>query len=1090
MFPFFSFLLRLQIAVSTLLLAMPVQLAMANVPEAVEAAAVVAEPAPSAGIPLPVAIRADHQPVALAPVEKPSSASRLRIRSQLAMFLDETGGIGVEEASARLSEFTLYSLGPLERRVGALWLYLDLGAVNDSAPHTLWLDLGEQAPAHVSVWSSADGRAWKNVSPENRGLYGLSGSGRRGQVLIRMDGLPGLWFEPSLRSLRSAMDSPERRGHTLTLAALSLLGVLCLLLSITERGEGRFWTGVLAAAAVVQALWAIPSTPHGSIGAEAFPGIFSAGVALFMLPHVGRVLMRTGHNSPSTDILFLLLALPGACAALLPLLPGMAWTARLLVLWPLAALLYIVPTLLLLVRGVQGSGLFMLACLAMGGGAAASLWGIARNIDSSVWGLAVQAGPVLGLLFLASAAPHRQRGDSFPSLAQDVLLRRTVESKSDIYKGSSPVTVPCVFQGIVDELLDEACRLDQALTRSGAGEDKVEIMAHADSMVSAARRLSDCALGLPPAAELPAASQQIFELRKIIQAAFASVFDEAEKKGLGLAWYIAPHLGQFYKGDSPRLTALLSLLLADSVRASSHGAVSLHVRRTESSVHPGHLQFTVTDNGEEVPPRGRESMLLSRAWELASAYGGELFVGSTLQGMELTFSMECVAMEDDGITERTLPPAETGETPAPDSSLIILASSESLNRQLYSYYLEGMGFRIWEARDAEEAAALYFSSPSALVILDGCLGEDDMVQGLATIRMFEGEQALPAVPFLLLARDDTQAERIGKAGCDESLIQPIVRRDLRAMAKWLTSPGSDVPRPVLTTQRVTLAAVLAGAHSGVRMQRKAIKKSGPALSETEKVENESAAVFSSVMEGEQQCRNSEEGAALTLEMDPLQSEKKEGGWLSSLFRSQSRRHSMPDMNNGEGHGKTEDSRLDIRDGSENEIVDLLAEHVLVGEKDICELTEADREIAGEVEEQESRDIGSSSDGVIDLGNEFIRENRTEFEGNISGRSGEKIGSEKISASVLSPGKEKTFAEVTEGLDFISSALIRGDVQAIRTGARGLCSIAEKYELHTLADMARCFRAAWEDGDVDAAAQIVEEMRGETLRSQSSLQRNA
>ena len=71
--------------------------------------------------------------------------------------------------------------------------------------------------------------------------------------------------------------------------------------------------------------------------------------------------------------------------------------------------------------------------------------------------------------------------------------------------------------------------------------------------------------------------------------------------------------------------------------------------------------------------------------------------------------------------------------------------------------------------------------------------------------------------------------------------------------------------------------------------------------------------------------------------------------------------------------------------------------------------------------------------------------------------------------------------IVEGLNRISEALIRGDVQAIRGGSRELSLIADRYGMHTLADMARCFRAAWEEGDVEAAAQIVEEMRAEASR---------
>ena len=45
----------------------------------------------------------------------------------------------------------------------------------------------------------------------------------------------------------------------------------------------------------------------------------------------------------------------------------------------------------------------------------------------------------------------------------------------------------------------------------------------------------------------------------------------------------------------------------------------------------------------------------------------------------------------------------------------------------------------------------------------------------------------------------------------------------------------------------------------------------------------------------------------------------------------------------------------------------------------------------------------------------------------------------------------------------------------------ISALAEGYGMHTLADMARCFRAAWEEGDIESAAQIVEEMRVEASR---------
>lgn len=1048
--------------------------------------AVIAEPAPAVVVPEPVTIRAEPQPVAPATAQKVSPASRLPVRSLFSMLPDEKGELDQAAAAARVHEFRPYAVGPLSRESGTLWLYLDLADVKDVAPHTLWLDLGTQIPSGISVWLSADGRTWQKAAAESKGVYGLLSAGNQGQVLVRMDGLPGLWFNPALCSPHAVMTAPDRLGYLSALAALGLLGLLSLLLSLTERGEGRFWIGALAFAAMAQVLWGVPSTPAGAISPASFPGIFAAGVALFMLPHAGRVLMRTRLASPFVDMLFLLFALPGACAAILPFLPGMAWTARLLELWPLAALLCLAPAFVLVFRGIQGSGPFMLACLSMGGGAAVSLWGMIHGWENPWWGVAVELGQALGVLFLTSAAPHREAAAA-PEPALDIAVRRTAETRANTYRDNSLAALRRAFRGTVEELFDEACRLDQALTRAGVGSEKVDIMTHADGMVAAARRLSESALDLPPGAVLPEASLQVFELRQVIQKTFASVFDEAEKKGLGLAWYVAPQIGQKFRGDAARLTTLLTLLLSDSVRASSHGAVSLHVRRSGASTHPGHLQFTVSDNGEGLPPRGRQSMLLARAWELAAAHGGELYIESSPQGMELSFSMEFAAMEADGVTERSVPPAEGGDAPAAGASLIILASPDGLSRQLYAHYLDDMGFCLWEARDAEEAAALYAASPASLVIFDGSLGEDDMVQGLAAIRMFEGEQALPAVPFLLLARDDMQAERMAKAGCDEALLLPVVRKDLRALVRWLIAPTSA--RPVLSTQRITLAAVLAGAHSGTaRMQSKAVRKalsrSGvggevSAAADEVRVPDEAAAEKTTSAE-ETSLEN--KGGALSLE-GAAGSDRKEKGWLSSLFRSHEREEKTLNVAVDapapaaaqDAAVTTSSAAVEKTDGGsdDGEVVELLAEQVLVEESGVHELTDADR-----VPDADAGNADAEEE-LIELDSSLIHEEAS------SGPSADETPeapAEETSADVeetedMTPPMD----DIVEGLNRISDALLHGDVQAIRSGSRALSSIADRYGMHTLADMARCFRAAWEEGDVEAAAQIVEEMRTEASR---------
>ena len=74
------------------------------------------------------------------------------------------------------------------------------------------------------------------------------------------------------------------------------------------------------------------------------------------------------------------------------------------------------------------------------------------------------------------------------------------------------------------------------------------------------------------------------------------------------------------------------------------------------------------------------------------------------------------------------------------------------------------------------------------------------------------------------------------------------------------------------------------------------------------------------------------------------------------------------------------------------------------------------------------------------------------------RSGEVAPSDEDAELVTAPAEV-----ISAGLNRISDALLHGDVQAIRSGSRELSVVADRYGMHTLADMARCFRAAWEEG---------------------------
>lgn len=165
-----------------------------------------------------------------------------------------------------------------------------------------------------------------------------------------------------------------------------MLLFLCLLRGVTERREWRMWAALYIAAVWVQAFWGLPTTPAGEVSRWDMPGLLAPGVALLILPHVGRHMLRTRHHAPFIDMQFVLLALFGIALSVAPLIPGYTWTLQFLPLWPLFMLLLLPGTLAACARRLPGAKRFLLICILPPLGMLA-LFPLSRLLPESLIGL-------------------------------------------------------------------------------------------------------------------------------------------------------------------------------------------------------------------------------------------------------------------------------------------------------------------------------------------------------------------------------------------------------------------------------------------------------------------------------------------------------------------------------------------------------------------------------------------------------------------------------------------------------------------------------------------------------------------------------
>lgn len=322
---------------------------------------------PELAVPSPLA-----QPKATEPLssQEIASAPGQNIVPTMDWLLDSQGKTSLSEMlfPSRQETFTRYAPTSLPKETGTIWFRLEATPLLSSVTPPSFLDLNTrirgQLPGIPQVWMVEQGQnSGTLLYPTREGVYPLpSPFPEKATLYIRVNGLPAPGFEPMVRTASDYTEA-DTTGNQVLLSLLGLSLVLCLIRGIAERREWRMWAALYTGAIWVQAFWGLPTTPSGVVSLWDMPGLLAPGIALLILPHVGRHLMRTRAQAPFLDLQLILLALPGIALSVTPLVPGYAWTLRFLPLWPLFMLLLLPTALAACFKRLPGAKRFLLMTL-------------------------------------------------------------------------------------------------------------------------------------------------------------------------------------------------------------------------------------------------------------------------------------------------------------------------------------------------------------------------------------------------------------------------------------------------------------------------------------------------------------------------------------------------------------------------------------------------------------------------------------------------------------------------------------------------------------------------------------------------------
>lgn len=303
-----------------------------------------------------------------------------------------------------------------------------------------------------------------------------------------------------------------------------------------------------------------------------------------------------------------------------------------------------------------------------------------------------------------------------------------------------------------------------------------------------------------------------FDLRKLVRQCVLLYREGASKQGLQLVDEVDSNLSQWLLGDGYRIRQIIYNLLANAMKFTPSGKISLYVRTDAAPNKSQHLGVSVTDTGIGIDANvqsklfqpfvqadsgttrrfGGTGLGLAISKRLAESMGGSLELTSAPgQGTTVTLSLTLPVSPAPGI-----PDSRGKETPVPEKppadiarARLLVAEDHPVNLRMLARQLEQLGYKADLARDGVEALRMWRGGDYALLISDCHMPEMDGYDLAREIR--SAEAAAPArkpMPIIACTASALAEEGVQciEAGMNGVMVKPVSLETLRKhLEKWL-----------------------------------------------------------------------------------------------------------------------------------------------------------------------------------------------------------------------------------------------------------------------------------------------------------------
>ena len=321
-----------------------------------------------------------------------------------------------------------------------------------------------------------------------------------------------------------------------------------------------------------------------------------------------------------------------------------------------------------------------------------------------------------------------------------------------------------------------------------------------------------------------------FDLRPAVLEVVRILDLEARRKGLALNYTITAEVPERVTGDRLRLQQVLTNLVANAVKFTERGEVTVAVTCSRDPSGTPELMYTVTDTGVGIPadkqhllfqpfsqvddsltrPYGGTGLGLVISREIVERMGGSITFSSRAgKGSIFTVRIPCateaplVVLTDPHIERERVVPVAISANTEERSLCILLVEDDAVNRVMQKLLFERSGFLTSVACNGQQAVNLWEREAYDLIVMDVQMPVMNGIEATRIIRRKESARGghIPILGLTAHAYQD-DVDHCITAGMDSYLTKPVDLNDLIAAVKELCNVGN----PALTVCRLSGAS--------------------------------------------------------------------------------------------------------------------------------------------------------------------------------------------------------------------------------------------------------------------------------------------